>query len=106
MAEFMSIGGLCRELGISLSTAYRWIKVGRIALAFRTSGGHRRISRREADKVTGQSVERPLRVVTYSRMSSVDQRNNLEVQSQKLKRCVRSNIQVVPTCISQTWARG
>jgi excisionase family DNA binding protein len=73
MAEFMSIGGLCRELGISLSTAYRWIKAGRIAPAFRTSGGHRRISRREVDKVTGQSIRTDnglLRKVIWKAISS------------------------------------
>jgi len=42
MSEYLSIGGVCRLLGISLSTAYRRIKTGTIVPAFRTSGGHRR----------------------------------------------------------------
>ena len=87
MAEYMSIGGVCRLLGISLSTAYRRIKAGTLVPAFRTSGGHRRFERKTFAP-DGRHDDAPLRVVTYARVSSVDQKNDLVVQGEKLRRYV------------------
>jgi predicted site-specific integrase-resolvase len=87
MSDLLSIGGVCRELGISLSTADRRIKAGTIVPAFRTSGGHRRFERKSVVPVMQQN-DTPLRVVTYARVSSVDQRQDLAVQSEKLRRFV------------------
>ena len=42
--ENISIGKLCNLLGISLSTAYRWLKSGKITEEFRTFGNHRRFN--------------------------------------------------------------
>ena len=42
--EHISIGQLCVLLGISLSTAYRWLKSGKIVEDFRTFGNHRRFN--------------------------------------------------------------
>ena len=87
MAEYMTIGGVCRLLGISLSTAYRRIKAGTLVPAFRTSGGHRRFERKTfaPDGRYGNVLPR---VVTYARVSSVDQKNDLVVQGEKLRRYV------------------
>jgi excisionase family DNA binding protein len=41
---FVSIGKVCELLGISLSTAYRWIKSGKLKEEFRTLGNHRRFN--------------------------------------------------------------
>ena len=41
---FVSIGKVCELLGISLSTAYRWIKSGKLTEEFRTLGNHRRFN--------------------------------------------------------------
>jgi excisionase family DNA binding protein len=87
MSEYLSISGVCRQLGISLSTVYRRIKAGTIVPAFRTSGGHRRFERYTVTPAERQA-QTPLRVVTYSRVSSVDQRQDLAVQSEKLRRYV------------------
>lgn len=87
MSELLSIGGVCRLLGISLSTAYRRIKAGTIVPAFRTSGGHRRFERKNVVPDMKQG-DAPLRIATYARVSSVDQKNDLEVQSEKLQRYV------------------
>ena len=82
MGNFISIGSVCLLLGISLSTAYRRIKAGTLVPAFRTSGGHRRF-----DKKSFMIFSEPqqVRVVTYARVSSADQKNDLISQSNKLK---------------------
>ena len=41
---FISIGKVCQLLGISLSTAYRWIKSGKLKEDFKTLGNHRRFN--------------------------------------------------------------
>lgn len=87
MSDYLSIGGVCRLLGISLSTAYRRIKAGTMVPTFRTSGGHRRFECKTVTPAVRQD-DASLRVVTYSRVSSVDQRHDLEVQSEKLRRYV------------------
>jgi len=87
MSEYLSIGGVCRLLGISLSTAYRRIKAGTIVPAIRTSGGHRRFERKIVSPI-GRADDAPLRIVTYARVSSVDQKNDLDVQGEKLRRYV------------------
>jgi excisionase family DNA binding protein len=40
--NYVSIGQVSQLLGISISTAYRWIKSGKLIEAFRTPGNHRR----------------------------------------------------------------
>ena len=44
MMVFVSIGKVCELLGISLSTAYRWIKSDKLSEEFRTLGNHRRFN--------------------------------------------------------------
>ncbi len=41
---FISIGKVCELLGISLSTAYCWIKSGKLSEEFRTVGNHKRFN--------------------------------------------------------------
>jgi len=84
MNEHISIGGVCRILGISLSTAYRWIKAGTLVPAFMTCGGHRRFRRRSIEEII-EAKPRELRGATYARVSSSDQRQDLETQSLKLQ---------------------
>jgi excisionase family DNA binding protein len=52
---FISIGKVCELLGISLSTAYRWLKSGKITEDFRTLGQHRRFNEQDL-------VQAPLKV--------------------------------------------
>ena len=84
MSAYVSIGQVCQLLGISLSTAYRRIKAGTLVSAFRTCGGHRRFDK----SLLSFSTPSKIRIVTYSRVSSVDQKNDLASQSEKLKRWV------------------
>ena len=44
MNEYISIGQAAKLIGISLSTMYRWEKLGKLRSTFRTFGQHRRYS--------------------------------------------------------------
>ena len=74
-----SIGYIARHYGVSPSTIRRWEASGKIPPSIRTSGGHRRFEQVE-DK---QSEER--KHVGYARVSSHDQRADLERQIERLE---------------------
>ena len=79
----ISIGQICRILGISLSTAYRWLQRGVIQEAYRTVGNHRRFDEAAIHRLL-RSASLP-RVMTYARVSSHDQRDDLPRQSDVLR---------------------
>ena len=81
---FISIGKVCQLLGISLSTAYRWIKSGKLKSEFRTIGKHRRFNLSSIHSQFIQSNNNDKLTVLYSRVSSHDQKNDLFTQQQKL----------------------
>lgn len=82
---YISIGKLCVLLGISVSTAYRWIKAGKITEAFRTVGNHRRFNVQDIEQqFLSRKVTTTHRVVVYARVSSHDQKHDLIRQEQKL----------------------
>lgn len=81
----ISIGKLCEVLGISRSTAYLWIKAGKITEAFRTLGNHRRFHLQTIEQqFFAQHARSQPRVVVYARVSSHDQKQDLLRQQQKL----------------------
>ena len=82
---FVSIGKVCQLLGISLSTAYRWIKSGNLKSEFRTFGNHRRfnLSQIKSQFINSSNNDNKLTVL-YSRVSSHDQKNDLITQQKKL----------------------
>ena len=84
---FISIGAAAELLGVSHVTLRRWEKEGFLAPSFRTKGNHRRY--RVSDLLALFSLEQaPLRrvhAVAYARVSSHDQRKDLETQSEKLR---------------------
>ena len=74
-----AIGYLAKLHGVSTSTIRRWEAVGLIAASERTKGGHRRF--RIEDE--GEGVER--KVVGYARVSSYDQKEDLQRQIERLQ---------------------
>ena len=82
---FVSIGKVCELLGISLSTAYRWIKSGKLKSEFRTLGNHRRFNLSHIKHTFISSAHDDNKfTVLYSRVSSHDQKQNLITQQSKL----------------------
>ena len=90
--ENISIGKLCILLGISLSTAYRWLKSGKITEEFRTFGNHRRFNLHQLQTQFFQQPT-PKETITaiYARVSSHDQKPDLERQKDKLLNYCKDN---------------
>jgi excisionase family DNA binding protein len=75
---------VCRRLGISYSTLSRWVREGRIK-AIRTASGKYRIPESEVRRIAeGLPVSREVRAIIYARVSSADQKSDLERQIQYL----------------------
>lgn len=84
MNKFYSIGEAANYLGVSVSTLRRWEKEGKIT-SERTKGGQRRypISMLEPDlKKSGSQTKL---TIAYARVSSHDQKSDLERQKQLLE---------------------
>ena len=90
--ENISIGKLCNLLGISLSTAYRWLKSGKITEEFRTFGNHRRfnLDTIKSKFIGNNSSDNPITAI-YARVSSHDQKPDLERQKDKLLNYCKDN---------------
>lgn len=68
----------CERLGVSYSTLRRWIEAGYVK-AVRTVGGKYRVPESEVRRIL-ESRAREMRAVVYARVSSSDQREDLERQ--------------------------
>jgi len=85
----------CSRLGVSYSTLRRWIKEGRIR-AVQTIGGRYRIPESEVRRLLSGAVGGEARAVIYARVSSSDQRDDLERQIQYLTQyCTAKGYRVV-----------
>lgn len=72
-----------RQLGVSVMTINRWLKAGKIH-SVRTVGGEHRFSQSEINRLLG--VTEPSRkTVIYGRVSSNDQRGDLDAQEALLE---------------------
>ena len=91
MMVFVSIGKVCELLGISLSTAYRWIKSGKLKEEFRTLGNHRRFNLSSIHSQFIPTNNNNKLTLLYSRVSSHDQKNDLITQQSKLLHYAQSN---------------
>ena len=81
----VSIGHVCKALGISLSTAYRWIKSGKLQSRFRTPGNHRRFDLSQVYLQFNHSQHDHHKLtILYARVSSHDQKHDLITQEKKL----------------------
>ena len=90
MDSFVSIGEAAAALGVSVTTLRRWEAAGRV-VAERSAGGHRRydLAKLRPDLVRSREDARR-RTVAYARVSSHDQKDDLERQKQVLELyCVR-----------------
>jgi len=74
----------CEIVGISYSTLKQWVREGRVKV-LRTSTGRWRIPYSEVERVLGlKSEEKEVRAVIYARVSSSDQKGDLERQIEYL----------------------
>jgi len=85
----------CSRLGVSYSTLRRWIKEGRIR-AVQTLGGKYRIPESEVRRLLSGATGGEARAVIYARVSSSDQKSDLERQVQYLMQyCTAKGYRVV-----------
>jgi DNA binding domain, excisionase family len=87
---------VCQRLGISYSTLSRWVREGKIR-AIKTAGGKYRIPESEVRRIAeGLPVSKEVRAVIYARVSSSDQKSDLERQIQYLTEyCASKGYRVV-----------
>jgi len=74
---------VCRLFGVSYVTLRRWIKEGKIR-AVQTLGGKYRIPESEVKRLLSGVEAREIRAIIYARVSSSDQKSDLERQIQYL----------------------
>ncbi|WP_042667870.1 IS607 family transposase, partial [Desulfurococcus amylolyticus] len=74
----------CEIVGISYRTFKRWVSQGRVSVV-RTPSGRMRVPYSEVERILGGRPEaKEVRAVVYARVSSSDQRSDLERQVQYL----------------------
>ena len=85
MERFVSISEAASALGVSITTLRRWEATGRL-VAEHTAGGHRRydLAKLRPEMFRAED-EASRRTVAYARVSSHDQKDDLERQKQVLE---------------------
>ena len=86
--ESLSIGKTASLLGVSVSTLRRWNKLGKLN-SFRTFGNHRRFHLNDILDIIHPS--RNKLHVAYARVSSHDQKKDLETQCKRLEVFIDKN---------------
>lgn len=85
MSRYVGIGEAAKVLGVSIPTLRRWEATGKIA-AEHTTGGHRRYDLTKLRPELFRAAEKEARrTVAYARVSSHDQKDDLERQKQVLE---------------------
>lgn len=85
MKRLVSIGEAASVLGVSITTLRRWEASGRLA-AEHTAGGHRRYDLAKLKpELFRAEADAQRRTVAYARVSSHDQKDDLERQKQVLE---------------------
>lgn len=84
MDKLITIGEAAEILGVNVTTMRRWEKAGKL-VPIRTTGDHRRYRLSQVDPTMARSVEAERRTIAYARVSSHDQKDDLERQKQVLE---------------------
>jgi excisionase family DNA binding protein len=86
MNNLVTISKAAKILGVSVATLRRWDKEGRL-VSTKTEGGHRRydISKIKPETVHRFDFAESRKTIAYARVSSKDQKNDLERQKQILE---------------------
>jgi predicted site-specific integrase-resolvase len=84
MSKFVSISVATKTLGVSTSALRRWEASGRL-IPSRTEGGQRRYDLAALRLGLAHGAQVPRKTIAYARVSSHDQRADLERQSKNQK---------------------
>ena len=85
MSKLLTIGEAAKHLGVSTQTLRRWEREKRIKPAQRTPGGQRRYDISEIVHEKRQSRPEIRKTIGYARVSSHDQKQDLERQREMLE---------------------
>ena len=92
-SKYVSIGEAADMLGLSVVTLRRYEKSGKLKSKFRTFGLHRRYDINDIRKLINPNKQSK-KTICYARVSSHDQKKDLETQVNKLKNyCIENNIE-------------
>lgn len=88
---FLRIGETASLLGVAVITLRRWDRAGVFGPSWRSPGNHRRYEMRKIRAFLGEATERPDENLTvgYARVSSFDQKDDLERQALRLANVVK-----------------
>lgn len=90
-AHYWSIGKVARYMGVSVVTLRRWEKDGKLLSDSRTFGQHRRYDAYRIQRLFQK--HKPKAIVGYARVSSHDQKDDLERQAETLiSHCPKATI--------------
>ena len=81
----LTISEASNFIGVSTSTLRRYERLGLVSSS-RTKGGHRRFTVPELRRFTGETDNHEENVIAYARVSSHDQKDDLERQKARLER--------------------
>ena len=84
MERLVSIGEAASALGVSITTLRRWEASGKL-IAERTAGGHRRYDLAKLKPALFHAAPQDRKTIAYARVSSHDQKDDLERQKQVLE---------------------
>ncbi len=85
MSRLLSIKQAANQLGVSVSTLRRWDETG-VLVAQRTPKGHRRYDLSKINpNLTRNKVEQQRKTIAYARVSSHDQKSDLQRQIEILE---------------------
>ncbi|SJM36850.1 hypothetical protein A1019T_00817 [Psychrobacter pasteurii] len=85
MSKLLSIKQAANQLGVSVSTIRRWDETGAL-VAQRTPKGHRRYDLSKINpNLTRNKVEQQRKTIAYARVSSHDQKSDLQRQIEMLE---------------------
>ncbi len=84
MNRLIAIGQAAKLLGVSISTLRRWEQEGKIT-PIHTKNGHRRYNPQELQPERFHSAKDTRRTIAYARVSSFDQKKDLERQKKVLE---------------------
>ncbi|MCB9062245.1 MAG: IS607 family transposase [Halobacteriovoraceae bacterium] len=82
---FISIGKASIMMGVSVTTLRRWERSSKFCCDHKTAGGHRRYSVTKIKEFIGEAINNmSKKVVAYARVSSHDQKEDLQRQVDRL----------------------
>jgi predicted site-specific integrase-resolvase len=84
MSRFVAIGEASKAMGVSIATLRRWEAEGKL-VPKRTTAGHRRYDVEKFIPELSRAAPDSLRTIAYARVSSHEQKNDLERQKQVLE---------------------